>query len=489
VTSDPVAPLDASFLDIETPTAHMHVGWVLRFEGRPPSCAGLRRHVASRLERVPRFRHRLWSSASSMVDLVWADDPAFDVANHVHALALKAPGGPAELRRLAGTLLSQPLDRAKPLWRLYLVDRVERGGFAIVGQAHHALIDGVAALEVAALLLDSEPEPEPEPPAGPGAGGWRPAPQPRLGGVAARQLRRTLAAGSSAARRGTSPAALAATAREVGSAASAALEVLSHPAPPTTLNVPLTGSRAIGLAELGLQHARDIGRRHGGTVNDVVLAATSLALRRYLRRRGDRSLTFKAMVPVNVRANGTAAELGNRIAFLWVDLPLGEADPARTLAKVIGQTGRSKRAGEAQRLEAFMGLAARLPSPARRLVAQATSQAERFNAVVSNVPGPEIPLYLLGRRMSAAYPAVPLAEGHGLSIGVLSYRGTLHAGLYADAGVAADVDDLARYLTSAFDSLRLAGLPRPVEPPPWRARARVRRDAARVAAAPRATSG
>ena len=296
---DRLSALDAAFLDLDSDTAPLHVGWTIRVDGRAPSLSALRRHVESRLEHVPRFRRRVLRPRLGLGDAHWADDASFDIARHVHAVALAPPGGPGELRALAGALLSRPLDRSHPLWRMYLVTGVRGGGWAVIGQAHHALVDGIAAVEVAMLLFDAAGhEPMRSAPAR-----WQPQ------------------------------------------------------APPSA-------------------HA----------------AAVSFARSRVV----------------------------------------GAARAARSAAATVGHG--------------------------------------------ANVPGPPVELDVLGRRVTAIYPAVPFVYGHALSIGALSYRGRLHCGVYADADVVPDAAEIAHDLERAFDALRIA--PRPYVDTPWRARARSRRQRA-----------
>jgi diacylglycerol O-acyltransferase / wax synthase len=481
VSTERVSPLDASFLQIETDAAHMHVGWTLIFEGEAPPIEALRRHVAARLDAVPRFRRRVVEAPLGLLDPVWADDPRFEIANHVHALALGPPGTPRQLRELTGALLSHRLDRSRPLWHLHLVTGLEDGRFAVVGQAHHTLVDGIAALEVGMLLLDGDAR---APAAIPGP--WRPEPPPGLAGLAARTLeeraRRALVTATAAARAARAPATLLAAAAQARDAASALARTAFPPAPASALAVALTRRRAVGFAELDLHEARAVGARHGATVNDVVLAASGVALAAFLRRRGDRCPSLRAMVPVNVRPRGTERDLGNRISFMFVELPLEPAAPGQLLRAVREQTRAHKDAGAPRDLQNALDAAAWLPAPARRQIARLSARPETFHAVVSNIPGPADPLYLLRRRLLAAYPAVPLAEGHALSVGVLSYHGRLHVGVYADQASVPDVDDVARGIGSAFDALRLDAAARGGHvPPPWRRRARERRRAATAA--------
>jgi WS/DGAT/MGAT family acyltransferase len=459
---DRLSALDESFLRLESDDAHMHVGWTLLMEGEPPAVGELRAHVAGRLDRLPRFRRRVLRSP--LHDPVWADDETFDIANHVIHVTVPAPGGPREVRELTGRLLSRPLDLDRPLWRLCLVDGLRDGGFAVVGQAHHALVDGIAALEVAMLLLDADPDAPATTPSrwlavSPPALAWRAL------ATAGERLRVARSLGSLGIRALTNPGSVRAG---ISSAARlvSALAPLATPAPQTCLNCPIGPERAVAFAEFPLEAAKKVGRDNHATINDVVLAAASLALGAYLRRAGETQPWLRALVPVSVRAQGAAAELGNRISFLLVELPVAERSPAAALDAVCVRMHAHKRADRAAALDGLLRGAGIAPLAARDAIAWVATRPQTFNTVISNLTGPQAPLYLLGRRVHAAYPAVPLVRGHGLSVGVLSYDGTIHVGLYAHRETVPDVVELARDFTRAFDALRLPPLP----PPPGRKR-------------------
>jgi WS/DGAT/MGAT family acyltransferase len=469
---DRPSALDLAFLDLETPQAPLHVGWTLRFSGRAPSLAALRRHLDERLHAVPRFRRRLVRTPLGLAAPQWVDDPGFDVARHAFAVALPAPAGPAQLRELAGALLSRPLPPDRPLWRMYLVED-DGDGFALVGQVHHALVDGIAAIEVALLLFgpaDTE-----------GVRGWAPA-------------RAVPTAAAARATLGVRARAAVTAARDLGGAAlrpgpagavreaARALESVARPVPTTLLDRSETPERAIAFAHVPLDAARAAGHRFGATINDVLLAASSLALRRTLRRCGEHPEELRALVPISVRGDEQGA-LGNRISFLSVDLPVGEPDPRRTLRTVRARTAVAKGGGDAGALEALARAADALPGPGRRLLTRSAVHAVGFNLVISNMPGPPVELSLLGRPLVAVHPMVPLLHGHALTIGAVSYGGRLNLGLASDAAVLPDVVELARDLEAAFDALRVdAGEPAPTPgapaPTPWQLRARARRQRA-----------
>jgi WS/DGAT/MGAT family acyltransferase len=332
------------------------------------------------------------------------------------------------------------------------------GGFAVVGQAHHALVDGVAAVEVAMLLLDPDRD---APPAT--VDGWLPARPPDLRSRAlatvGERLRVARSVGALGLRALTDPPGFVRAGASAAVRLGTALAPLALPAPRSRLNRTIGPERTVAFAELPLDAAKKVGRDNHATVNDVILATASLALGAYLRRAGEPHRWLRALVPVSVRPRGAAAELGNRISFLLVELPVGERSPLAALDSVCLRMQAHKRADRASALDGLLRGAGIAPLAARDAIAWLATRAQTFNTVVSNVPGPQAPLYLLGRRVEAAYPAVPLAQDHGLSIGVLSYDGTIHVGLYANPEVVPDVVELARDFTRSFDALRLPPVP------------------------------
>jgi WS/DGAT/MGAT family acyltransferase len=465
--------LDLAFLDLETPQAPLHVGWILRFGGRAPSLAALRRHLDTRLHAVPRFRRRLVRPALGAPH--WVDDAGFDVARHAFAVSLAAPGGERELRDVAGSLLSQPLPEGRPLWRMYLVDGLQdddeaAGGFALVGQVHHALVDGIAAVEVGMLLFGAAEGD------GDRSSGWvaRAGPGEVETARATFGARARAAAGAARTLSGTalSPAAPGAL-RE----AARAIESLARPVAVTGLDRSATRERALGLASVPFALVRDAGRRHGATVNDVLLAASTLALRAELRRRGEAAEALRALVPISVRTDDPAA-LGNRISFLPIELPVGEPDPRRVLRLLRARTAVAKESGDAGALEGLTRAADALPGPARRLLTRTAVRTVGFNLVISNVPGPPVALSLLGRPLRAIHPLVSLLHGHALTIGAVYYAGRLNLGLAADAAVLPEPAVLGGELEAAFATLGAAGTSVPPAPTPWGARARARRQRA-----------
>jgi diacylglycerol O-acyltransferase / wax synthase len=447
MSSERLSALDASFLEVETATAHMHVGWAAAFEtpddGPAPSFEQLRDHISRRLHRAPRYRQRLAEVPLGLSQPVWVDDDGFDLDRHVR----RAPAG--DLRELAGTVLSTPLARDRPLWEMWIADELDDGRIGVVGKAHHCMVDGIAAVELAALLLDPQPDPPPEPP-----DGWlpRPAPGPAtrlFQGVVDRAAGQLSLVGT-AARLATSPSRLAAGAQ---SAARALLSSLAPASPVGALNEPISPYRALSTLSRPLEEFRAIKRAHRCTVNDVVLAAACGGVRRYLERRGEEPGRLKAMVPVNVRSDGGKGELGNRISFIFLDLPCGEPAPARRLLDIAAATSEAKQADEPAGATTVLDLAAAAPSPIQRAMSRLVASPRTFNVVVSNIPGPQEPLWMLGCRLREAFPVVPLADRHALSIGFTSVAGGAFFGVYADRDAVADAECLADDIGHELDEL------------------------------------
>lgn len=491
--ADRLSVLDDAFLALDSPNAPLHVGWTIRIDGRPPSVSGLRRHLHARMDRVPRFRRRVVGTALAGGELRWEDDHGFDIANHVTVVHAPAGADDEALRQLAGRLLSSPLPLDRPLWRVYLVDGL-RDGFAVIGQAHHALIDGIAAIEVAALLFDAEPNPRAE-----RVTTWR----PRRVGVAEAAIgltrdRLRLGAGQGAAiaragrdtatrtkdlvRRPASPPARLDPKAEATRTV-AALTDLLRPAAGAPMAATSGHHRELGLAVLDLEALRSAGRRHDATVNDVLLTCVGHALGRALERRDENAVPLKAMMPVNVRT-GSAQDLGNALSLVFLDLPADREDPAVALATVVERTRRIKEQDYAATLSGIVRLADLIPTAGRRAVSKVLGAVTNFDVTVSNVPGPDAPLYLLGRRVRAVFPAVPIWEGQGLTVGALSYCGRMHVCVYADRGVvpdaqhiAADIGVAARRLSGGEALGQAMHWSAPVPAPtPWRTQARHRRD-------------
>jgi diacylglycerol O-acyltransferase len=442
-----LSALDASFLDVETASAHMHVGWAAAFDppdDRPaPSFEQLRDHISRRLHRAPRYRQRLAGVPLGLARPVWVDDDRFDVTRHVRRASTTS------LRELAGDVLSIPLARERPLWELWISDPLDDGRVGIVGKAHHCMVDGIAAVELAALLLDPAPDSPPDPP-----DEWEPAAAPgaarRLADGLVDRARDQLSLAGDAVRLAASPGRLAGGAQRAGRAL---LSSLAPANPVGALNDPISPYRALATLGRPLEQLRAIKRAFGCTVNDVVLAASCGGVRRYLERHGEEPGSLKAMVPVNVRAKGAAGDFGNRISFIFLDLPCDEPEPERRLLDIARATSHAKACGEPAGASTVLDLAAAAPSPLQRALSRLIASPRTFNVVVSNIPGPQEPLWMLGCRLREAFPVVPLADRHALSIGFTSVAGGAFFGVYADRDSVSDADRLAADIAAELDEL------------------------------------
>jgi diacylglycerol O-acyltransferase / wax synthase len=445
-----LSALDSAFLAVETPTAHMHVGWAAVHDppagGRRTSFEELRDHIGGRLGRAPRYRQRLRSVPLGLNAPEWVDDPGFDLSQHV--LRSDRP----RLGEVVEACMSEPLRRDRPLWQIRIAPRLEDGRIGVVGKAHHCMVDGIAAVELTSMLLDPEPEPPPDDPEP-----WRPSPAPRPAGMLARGVA-DLAHGPVKA--ATLPAEAVRSPRRAGefvSRAGRALRALLGSVRPATpvdaLNPPSSPRRHLAFLSRPLDDLRRIKGSFETKLNDVVLAASAGAMRRLLERRGERPIPLKAMVPVSVRDGGSAGELGNRISFMFVDLPCDEPDPRRRVRRIHAETSRRKHAGEPEGANDIVRSIARVPMPVQGAVSRFVASPRSFNLVVSNIPGLRDRVYLRGCELKEAYPVVPLADRHALSIGVLNVGDRLCFGVYADRKALPDADAVARDLEESIDEL------------------------------------
>ena len=446
-----LSALDASFLAVETPTAHMHVGWSATLsapaQGQLPSFPQLRDHIERRLVRAPRYRQKLARVPLGLHAPEWVDDSAFCVDRHVYRAA-----GP--LDDLADEVMSMPLRRDRPLWEMWICEDLERQQIGLVGKAHHCMVDGIAAVELASLLLDPTPQP-------PDCSreDWHAAPEPSGERLLVRGVRDLVGAQLGLLRRPlrvlTSPAQ---TARKAATGALQAVRALSHSAyaaPASVLNQELSPLRRLVRTQHPLEDLKAVKRAYGTTVNDVMLAAVAGAVRAYLIREGEQPVALKAMVPVNVRGSGDV--LGNHISFVFADLPCDEPDPLIRLRRVHDTMSQRKRDGEHEGADLALKAAALTLPAVQHSVSRFMASPRTFNLVVSNIPGPTEPLYMLGCPLQATYPVVPLADGHALSVGMTTVRDLACFGIYADretlpnaAGLARDIDEtLAELLARA----------------------------------------
>jgi diacylglycerol O-acyltransferase / wax synthase len=457
---DRLSSIDASFLANEGSASHMHVGAVLVFEGPPPSYADLLDQVRSRLHLVPRFRQKLAFPPLQMGRPFWIDDPHFHLEYHVRHSALPQPGSEDQLRRLTGRLFSQQLDRSKPLWELWLVQGLQRKRFALLTKTHHALVDGVSGVDIATVLFDVTPVPEP---AGP-EHGWIPEPEPSASDLAVRGLEGVATAPLKLARRLEQaiehPGAAIEQATESVEAVSEVGWALANPAPDVPLNTAIGSHRRFCWVRSELDDLKRIKNVLGGTVNDVVLAVVAGALRRWLHSRGIRiqGLELRALVPVSIRTEDEQGQLGNRIAAVRGPLPVYIEDPVRrldTVREAMEGVKSSKQALGAEVIARFNDFA---PPTLLAQASRLNFSTRLFNLIVTNVPGPQIPLYVLGRELEDVFPVAFLPENHALAVAIISYNGRVGFGLLADYDAMDDVEVLAEGIEGAIaELLREAG--------------------------------
>ena len=465
---DRLSALDSAFLHLEDDsTAHMHVASVMVFEGKAPTPQELIDHVLSRLHLVPRYRQRLAYVPLGQGRPIWTDDPHFNPRYHIRHTALPRPADEAALKQLAGRLFSQRLDRSKPLWEIWLVQRMAGGRFALIAKTHHALVDGISGVDITTVLFDAAAEPvaTARPPAP-----WTARPLPGAAKLLGEALleRTTVPAemtrGARALLRAPRRAALQLK-DNLASIGATTIAGVSAPAPPSPFNVDIGPHRRYTFLDGDLAQFKAIKASLGGTLNDVVLASVSLALGRYLRAQGHdtEGLTLKAMVPVSVRADmdrkSHPPALGNQVAAMWAPLPVGEEDPVACLRQIARAMNDLKESGQAVGAQVLIDLAGFAPPTILSQAARLQARQRFFNLVVTNVPGPQFPLYLLGRRLQVLYPVVPLARRQALGIAVMSYDGHLGFGLLADYDALPELERLARDLRWAVSALaRAAGV-------------------------------
>lgn len=457
---DRLTSFDASFLANEKANAHMAIGAVLVFDGSPPDHEDLLTHIRSRVHQLPRLRQRLLYPPLRLGTPFWVDDRGFDVHRHVRRVALPEPGGERELQALAGELLAPPLERSKPLWELIVVEGLASNRFAILYKTHHAMADGISAVDIGMLLFDVEPRAEPDRDAAPWSPRRTPSGAELLGRAGAgalatlgrlwRWLRRAAHDPQRARRR---------AADGLAGLWEVSLN-LARPAPAVPLNAEIGPARAFAWASFPLADLKQVKSALGATVNDVALAVAAGALREWLAEREVAlgGLELKALVPVSIRTVDEHGELGNKLTAMRGPLPVGIADPVERLRAISAAMDALKTSKQPLGAEAIWGLNDWLRDFAPPLLLGPTAavnfSTRLFNLLVTNFPGPQIPFYVLGRELSAIHPAGFLARRHALAIAILSYNGSVSFGLLADPAAVPDVERIATHLESAFEELR-----------------------------------
>jgi diacylglycerol O-acyltransferase len=458
MSEDRLSGLDTSFLHMERAGAHMHVASTIVFEGPAPSYEEFRDHIGSRLHLVPRFRQKLRFVPFDQGRPVWVDDPHLNLGYHVRQTALPAPGSDEQLRNLAARVFSQQLDRSKPLWELWLVEGLHDGRFAIVGKSHHALVDGVSGVDITTVLFDLDREPSPGAATPPP---WLARPEPSNLKLLRDALHERLTSpteivrGVRAALRGPRQVArgLGATSKMIGAGMSA---------PSSVFNVEIGPHRRFAMAQADLVDLKRVKDAHGGTVNDVILSIVAGTIGKYLRARGHETdgVELRAMVPVSVRAEEEHGALGNRIAAMMAPLPIWCEDPVQRLQVVTEEMGDLKSSGQAVGAEILTRITDFAPTTITSQAARLQPAQRFFNLVVTNVPGPQFPLYVLGRRMESIFPMVPLARRQALCVGIMSYDGQVNFGLVGDYDAMADLESFALDLEATIAETAATAPPR-----------------------------
>jgi diacylglycerol O-acyltransferase len=464
---DRLSAIDASFLHQERRSSHMHVGAIVLMEGPVPTREEFTRHIESRLHLVPRYRQKLAFPRFEMGRPFWVDDPRFNIDYHVRHTALPAPGSMEQLRGIAGRIFSQRLDRSKPLWEMWLVQGLANGGFALVSKTHHALVDGVSGVDIATVLFDLSPTPPPREELAP----WVPEQEPSQAELVAEGIKDLLRApgmvAGEAAKVVRDPSATVERAREavegVGEIAWAGL----NPAPDVPLNVEIGPHRRIFWLQCELADFKAVKDGLGGTVNDAFLTVVAGGLGKWLRTRGVRTegLELRGLVPVSIRAKDEHHALGNRIAALRGPLPVYAKDPVERLRIVRQSMKGVKESKQALGAEVISGLEDFAPPTLLAQASRLNFSTRLFNLIVTNVPGPQFPLYMMGREMQEIVPVAFLPENHALAIAAMSYNGKLDFGLLGDYDAVPDLEKMAGFFEESLaELLEAAGKARGVTP-------------------------
>jgi WS/DGAT/MGAT family acyltransferase len=457
-----LSAIDAAFLAAEKQSSHMHVGGVMIFEGPPLGRGETLEHISSRLHLVPRYRQKLAFPRFEMGRPLWVDDPSFNLEYHVRHTALASPGDLEQLRLLTARIFSQRLDRSKPLWECWFVQGLENDRFAIINKTHHALVDGVSGVDLATVLFDLTPVP-PERTELPD---WTPQSEPSQAQLIAEGIkglvRRPVDVGRSALDAALHPEH---TLQRVLEAAEGLGEVAwagLNPAPDTPLNVPIGSHRRIAWVQTELEQFKAIKNSLGGTVNDVVLAVVTGALARWLRTRGVRTegLELRAQVPVSIRSDDERDRLGNRIAVMRAPLPVYARDPVERLRIVREAMEGLKESKQALAAQVIAGLEDFAPPTLLSMASRMNWSTRLFNMIVTNVPGPQVPIYLQGRELLELVPVAFLPDNYALTVAAMSYNGKLDFSLLGDYDAMPDIDLVADYVEQSLQELlEAAGRP------------------------------
>jgi diacylglycerol O-acyltransferase len=451
---DRLSPLDSWWLHLEREAQQLHVGSTLLFEGPPPSHTQLAAAIEARLDMVPRYRQRVRQVPLELGRPVWVDDPGFRIGDHVRHVTLPRPGTEESLRDLVARLMSDQLDLSRPLWESWLVDGLEGGRWAMVNKTHHAMIDGISGVDILAVILDRDSHVEVR-----AAAPWTPQAEPSGRRLAASALgdmiRGPLEVGQVLARAVRTPRRFTRqTAAELYGLARVGETVIW---PESVLDGPIGPMRRWGWARADLAEVKEVKNSLGGTVNDVILAAIAAGFRTFLTARGETvdGRTVRTMVPVSMRTPEEHGQLGNQLSAVFANLPVGVSDPAERLAAVTSQLSSLKSSGMARGVDSMLTAADLVPGTLFALGASLAARLPQraISTVTTNVPGPQVPMFLLGHRMTELFPYIPLAADIRITIGIASYAGRLTCGVTGDFEAVPDLQVLCDGIESAIEEL------------------------------------
>jgi diacylglycerol O-acyltransferase / wax synthase len=452
--------LDGSFLAFETPTTYMHVAVTAVFEVGPIATPKggvdikrIRAHIGSRLRLIPRYRQRV-RHIPLVNDAVWVDDDDFDLNYHVRHTSLPRPGGERQLHRLCAEILERPLDRRRPLWETWIIEGLIGGRFAMLAKVHHCMVDGIAGVELLAALLSMEPDTTVEK-----AERWTPRPEPNQRELLRDELRRraraSLRVARSLRRAMESPRTAGQILRKRASAVWGLMNAGLSGALPMPFNKPISPHRRVDWLSFDLGTVKQVKTHFGGTINDVVLTTVAGAVRKFLaqRKQDPGAPDLRVVVPVSVRTADERGAMGNRVSVWVVSLPLEEEDPRSRMGAVCEITASLKENEQSLGAEVLTQAAEWTTANLLNLAVRFINRSSQYNLIVTNVPGPPVPFYLLGSRMLSVYPHVPLFENQGLGVALLSYAGNLYWGVTGDWDQVPDLQHFSKAIMESFSEL------------------------------------
>jgi diacylglycerol O-acyltransferase / wax synthase len=454
---DRLTATDAGFLHQEGAVSHMHIGALVRAEGPAPAYDDFLDSIRLRLHYVPRYRQRLVHPPAASGRPLWTDDTDFNLEYHVRHTALPAPGSDEQIANLAARVFSQQLDRSKPLWEMWLVEGLADGGFALLSKTHHAMIDGIAGVDLGTVLFDLGPEGRPPEE---GLAPWTPDSEPSPIDLLSAGITGMMKASLGVARKALQSIAQPDRALEDSRIAAEGLgEIVwaaANPAPPTPLNVEIGPHRRFAAIACQLTDFKTVKNAFGGTVNDVVLTVVAGALRHWLHSRGVRTegLELRALVPVSVRDRvHERSGAGNRLAAMRGPLPVYVADPVERLDVVRVAMDDLKQSKQAVGAEVLTSMQQFAPPTVLAQASRLNFSTRLFNMLVTNVPGPQFPLYVQGREMTSVFPIAFLPKNHALAIAIMSYNGQMNFGLLGDYDAMPDLDAFGEAIESSLAEL------------------------------------